>query len=107
MKTLFWLYKSRLNKKGLIPVMMRITLNSNRINFPTGVEIEESFWDKDRPALDLVKAKRIQHHFYFWICRNILKHNYLMWSIYSGKLWTIPAYFSRTIQYPEVRLLIG
>jgi len=49
MKTLFWLYKSRLNKKGLIPVMMRITLNSNRINFPTGIEIEESFWDKDRP----------------------------------------------------------
>jgi len=30
---------------------MRITLNSNRTNFPTGVQIEESFWDKDRQLI--------------------------------------------------------
>ncbi len=33
MKILFWLYKSRVNKKGLTPVMMRITIGSKRINY--------------------------------------------------------------------------
>ncbi|MCU7551800.1 site-specific integrase [Chitinophagaceae bacterium LB-8] len=60
MNILFWLYKSRMNKKGLAPIMMRISLEGKRINFPTQIEIEETQWDKDRQKVkgsnDLVKA---------------------------------------------------
>jgi site-specific recombinase XerD len=51
MKILFWLYKSKTNKKGLAPVMMRITLNGQRINFPTHVSTEEKHWDKDKQQI--------------------------------------------------------
>jgi site-specific recombinase XerD len=45
MKILLWLYKSKINKKGLSPIMMRITLKGQRINFPTHVSTEEKNWD--------------------------------------------------------------
>jgi len=48
MRVLFWFYKSHTNKKGLAPIMMRITLNGQRINFPTQVNIEERQWDKNK-----------------------------------------------------------
>lgn len=51
MKILFWLYKSKTNKKGLAPVMMRITLSGQRINFPTHVSSEEKYWDKDKQQI--------------------------------------------------------
>lgn len=47
MNILFWLYKSKMNKKGLAPIMMRISLDGKRINFPTQIEVEETQWDKD------------------------------------------------------------
>lgn len=60
MNILFWLYKSRVNKKGLSPVMMRVTLEGQRLNLITQVDIEETSWDKDRQRIkgngDLVKA---------------------------------------------------
>ena len=51
MKVLFWLYKAKKNKKGLMPNMMRITLNSQRINFPTHITIEEKAWEQDNLKL--------------------------------------------------------
>jgi site-specific recombinase XerD len=48
MKLLFWLYRAKKNKKGLMPIMMRITLLRQRINFPTQISIQEKEWDKDR-----------------------------------------------------------
>jgi site-specific recombinase XerD len=48
MNILFWLYKSRLNKKGLAPVMMRVSVEGKRVNFPTNIEITEGQWDKDK-----------------------------------------------------------
>lgn len=51
MKLLFWLYKSKINKKGLMPIMMRITLYGQRINFPTHISTEEKTWDKDKQEI--------------------------------------------------------
>lgn len=48
MKLLFWINKSKANKKGLTSLQMRITLNGERINFPTGISIEERDWDQNK-----------------------------------------------------------
>jgi site-specific recombinase XerD len=51
MKLLFWLYKAKKNKKGLMPLMMRITLDGQRVNFPTQITVEESTWLHDRQEM--------------------------------------------------------
>jgi hypothetical protein len=49
MNILFWLYKSRINLRGLCPIMLRITHKGKRINVVTGIEIEpivkDFYWD--------------------------------------------------------------
>lgn len=37
MNILFWLYKSRMNKKGLSPLMMRITIEGKRAEVITPI----------------------------------------------------------------------
>ena len=39
---LFWLKTSRINKKGVAPLMLRITYNQQRKEFSTGFSIEPS-----------------------------------------------------------------
>jgi len=51
MKILFWLNKSKTTSKGLTPIMMRITINGDRINFTTSITIEEKAWNKDKQAI--------------------------------------------------------
>ena len=46
MKILFWLYKSRVNVKGKSHIMMRITLNNERIDFSTSIEVAHDKWDQ-------------------------------------------------------------
>lgn len=48
MTILYWLYKSRTNKNGLNPVMMRISIDGKRVNFSTGIKIEGKNWDSSR-----------------------------------------------------------
>jgi Arm DNA-binding domain/Phage integrase SAM-like domain len=48
MKILFWLYRSRMNKNGTSPIMMRITINGNRISFSTNLFIEPTAWDQNK-----------------------------------------------------------
>ena len=48
MNILFWIFKSRINKKGLCPIMLRITLKGKRINIVTGIEIEPMLWNTDK-----------------------------------------------------------
>jgi len=66
MKILLWLYKSKIDSKDLIPIMMRITLNGERVNFPTHINIEEKAWDITRQSIkgsnELIK-KYNQHLF--------------------------------------------
>jgi hypothetical protein len=51
---LFWLKTSRINKKGVAPLMLRISYNQQRKEFSTGFSIQPSHWDKSRYR---VKAK--------------------------------------------------
>ena len=51
MKILLWIHRSKLNAKGVMPIMMRITINGQRINFPTQITIEEKLWDRDKQAI--------------------------------------------------------
>src|SRR5688572_30334731 len=48
MLILFWIYKSRINGRGLCPIMMRITANGKRITFTTNQFIEPQLWDKNK-----------------------------------------------------------
>lgn len=43
--TLFYLRKNRPNEKGLVPVMCRITINGERTQFSTRLEIHPDQWD--------------------------------------------------------------
>jgi integrase len=47
-KILFWLYKSRLNKKGEAPIYLRISYSNERRNISTGYNIEPEKWDKTK-----------------------------------------------------------
>ena len=47
MKILYWYYKSRMNKKGVAPIRMRITIDGERADLKTGIEIQEEKWDTE------------------------------------------------------------
>ncbi|HEU4472934.1 MAG TPA: Arm DNA-binding domain-containing protein [Flavisolibacter sp.] len=64
MKVLFWLYKSKVSKKGLTPIMMRITLKGERINFPTQISVEEKQWDKGRSQIKGADELTIKYNQY-------------------------------------------
>ncbi|MCK7559083.1 phage integrase SAM-like domain and Arm DNA-binding domain-containing protein [Chitinophaga sedimenti] len=74
MKTLFWLYKSRINKKGQAPIILRVTINSKKDELNTGLYAEPSKWDSSKErvrgnspttqetnnSLDIIRAKSIK-----------------------------------------------
>jgi integrase/recombinase XerD len=51
MLILFWVYKSRINRNGLAPIMMRITCNGKRISFSINLFVEPKSWDQDKQKL--------------------------------------------------------
>jgi len=51
MNILFWLYKSRTNKKGYDPLMMRITIESQRTELVTKIELTKNSWDHKRQKI--------------------------------------------------------
>jgi len=59
MTILFWIYKSRINKSGKAPIMMRITVDGERVSFSTDVFIEPDSWDTNKQQIkgngDVVK----------------------------------------------------
>ena len=48
MTILFWLYKSRKNKLGESPIHVRITIDSVREQFSTGLSVQPKNWNKDK-----------------------------------------------------------
>ncbi len=48
MLILFWVYRSRINKRGQAPIMMRITSNGKKITFSTNLFIALKSWDQDK-----------------------------------------------------------
>ena len=51
---LFWQYKSKINKKGLAPLYLRITVDGRKTEYATGQSIEPEKWDS---ANGMVKAR--------------------------------------------------
>ena len=45
---LFFLYKSKMNRKGCAPIFCRITLDGERKQFSTGSQLKESSWNVDK-----------------------------------------------------------
>ncbi len=80
MKTIFYLSKKKINKKGLAPIYCRITVNGRRSELSTGFFIKPEFW-KNEALIDtseenvlinaaLVKQKNEIHRLY---CDLLLK----------------------------------
>ena len=46
LSVLFWLYKAKKTKDGMVPIYVRITVNGDRDNFSTGKKIAPSDWDE-------------------------------------------------------------
>ncbi len=45
LKILFVISKTRINRKGLVPINCRITFNKKRKDFATGYSINLEFWE--------------------------------------------------------------
>lgn len=48
LSVLFWLYKAKKSKDGLVPIYVRITVNGNRDNFSSGRKIDPACWDEKK-----------------------------------------------------------
>ena len=44
---LFWLKKAKMNKQGLMPIWVRITVDGERAEFSTQKQIYSKFWDAE------------------------------------------------------------
>gem|GEM_PF-6865010 len=50
-KMLFWLYKSKVNSKGLAPIYLRLSKNKERTEISTGLAVSPKQWDsKKKPS---------------------------------------------------------
>lgn len=73
---LFWLKKTKINKQGLAPIWVRITVDGERAEFSTQKQIFPRFWDAENNLaskdfseakatndyLTLVKADILRHY---------------------------------------------
>lgn len=80
MKILFWLYKSRVNSKGTSPVKMRITINTDRIDFSTSIEVPMDKWDQQDQRVRGMDELAIQYNNTLSTLRS------LAWDCYNQKL---------------------
>ena len=52
----FWLRKDRLTKHGLLPVVVRLSMEGKRYNIQPGIYVKESNWD---PVKQRIKSKDV------------------------------------------------
>ena len=52
----FWLRKDRLTKHGLLPIVVRLSMDGKRYNIQPGIYVKESSWD---PVKQRVKSKDV------------------------------------------------
>lgn len=60
MKTLFWIYRSRVDKMGQSPIMLRLIIANQSKNISTGIKINSHAWDAQKQRIkgsDLQVAK--------------------------------------------------
>ena len=80
MKILFWLYKSRVNSKGTSPIKMRITINTDRIDFSTSIEVPMDKWDQQDQRVRGMDELAIQYNNTLSTLRS------LAWDCFNQKL---------------------
>lgn len=51
MHILFWIFKSRINRSGQVPIIMRITLNGKRTELSTNLFIDPQIWDTHKQRI--------------------------------------------------------
>jgi site-specific recombinase XerD len=78
----FWVRKTRQNKQGLVPVVIRLTMNGKRLNIQPKINVKEENWDpvKQRVKSKDVDAKIINSSL------DIIKQK--IWTIYHNLLIT-------------------
>ncbi|MBV4357713.1 site-specific integrase [Pinibacter aurantiacus] len=59
-KILFWIHKSKQNRKGEAPIYLRITYNSERKNISTGFNVAPSRWDGTKGVVKGLKEDAVQ-----------------------------------------------
>lgn len=63
-RILFWIHKSKLNKKGEAPLYLRLTFKSERRNLSTGYFIAPTRWDGQKSQVKGIKDDAIQVNAY-------------------------------------------
>lgn len=72
-RTLFYLRKDRVNAQGLVPIMVRITINKQKVQFSSKLEVDPNLWDtklgraigRTSDATNLNRLLEIQFDGYF------------------------------------------
>ena len=62
MKTLFWIYRSRVDKLGQSPIMLRLIIANESKNFSTGVKINALAWDAQKQRIKGSNLQTAKHN---------------------------------------------
>lgn len=72
---LFWLNKAKMNKQGLIPIWIRITVDGKRAECSTQKQIHPKFWDaENNKVLDKYSESRSINDYLTLVKADILRH---------------------------------
>lgn len=72
---LFWLNKAKMNKQGLIPIWIRITVDGRRAECSTQKQIHPKFWDaENNKVLDKYSESRSINDYLTLVKADILRH---------------------------------
>lgn len=72
---LFWLNKAKMNKQGLIPIWIRITVDGKRAECSTQKQIHPKFWDaENNKVIDKFSESRSINDYLTLVKADILKH---------------------------------
>ena len=91
----FWIRKDRLNKHGLVPVVIRLSMDGNRVNIQPRINVKAQNWDpiKQRVKSKDVDAKIINSSL------EIMKQK--IWTIYQKLLVTESVTLEGIVSYYE------
>lgn len=72
---LFWLHKAKMNKQGLVPIWVRITVDGKRAECSTQKQIYPKFWDSENAkVLDRCSEAKTVNNYLTLIKADIIRH---------------------------------
>ncbi len=71
-KILFWVYKTRVNRLGMAPLMLRVTFEKQRMQVSTGRNVQLKQWDSRKSKLKGRNEEAIQINNYITATANRL-----------------------------------